>query len=86
MLYSLRKEAGHDRPKEKNTNKNKLRDNTQPLSPQPNPDMKQPPPTYPIPIIHNNNIMDTEFLVKMRQSDKCGSVRNDEILKCHLFI
>ena len=28
------------------------------------PDMSQPPATYPIPpIIHNNNRMDTEFLV-----------------------
>ena len=28
--------------------------------------------------------MDTEFQVQMRQSDKCGSVRNDEILNLHL--
>ena len=28
--------------------------------------------------------MDTEFLVQMRQSNKCGSVRNDEILNLHL--
>ena len=35
-------------------------------------------------IIHNNNIMDTEFLVQMRQSNKCGSVRNDEIFNLHL--
>ena len=24
------------------------------------------------PIIHNNNTMDTKFLVQMRQSNKCG--------------
>ena len=60
----------------KTNTKNKLRDNTNPLSPHPNSDMKQPPPTYPIPpVIHNDNIMDTEFLVQMRQSDKCGSVK-----------
>ena len=35
-------------------------------------------------IIHNNNRMDTEFLVQMRQSNKCGSVRNDEIFNSHL--
>ena len=28
--------------------------------------------------------MDTEFLVEMRQSNKCGSFRNDEILNLHL--
>ena len=35
-------------------------------------------------LIHNNNTMDTEFLVQMRQSNKCGSVRNDEIFNLHL--
>ena len=35
-------------------------------------------------IIHNNNIMDTKFLVQMRQSNKCGSIRNDEIFNLHL--
>ena len=51
MLYSLKKETGHERSKDKSTNKNKknkLKDNTHPLSPHPNPDMKQPLPTYPI--------------------------------------
>ena len=28
--------------------------------------------------------MDTEFLVQMRQSNKCGSVTNDEIFNLHL--
>ena len=28
--------------------------------------------------------MDTEFLVQMRQSNKCGSVRKDEIFNLHL--
>ena len=37
----------------------------------------------PSPIIHNNT-MDTEFLVQIRQSNKCGSVRNDEIFNLHL--
>ena len=36
------------------------------------------------PIIHNNNIMDTKFLVQMRQSNKCGSIRNDEIFNLPL--
>ena len=35
-------------------------------------------------IIHNNNTMDTKFLVQMRQSNKCGSVGNDEIFNLHL--
>ena len=48
MLYYLKKEIGHDRRKDKSTNK-KLRDNTHPLPPRRHPDMNQPPPTYPIP-------------------------------------
>ena len=48
MLYYLKKEIGHDRRKDKSTNK-KLRDNTHPLPPHRHPDMNQPPPTYPIP-------------------------------------
>ena len=36
------------------------------------------------PIIHNNNTMDTEFLVEMRQCNKCWSVRNDDIFNLHL--
>ena len=70
--------------------KNKLWDNTHSLSPHPHPDMNQPTPTYPIPhlshppIIQNNNTMDTEFQVQMRQSNKCGSIRNDEIFNLHL--
>ena len=36
------------------------------------------------PIICNNNTMDMEFLVQMRQSNKCGSVRNNEIFNLHL--
>ena len=46
--------------------------------------MNQLPPTILSPIIHNNNTMDTEFLVQMRQSNKCGSVRNDGIFNLHL--
>ena len=46
--------------------------------------MNQPPLTHLIPIIQNNNTMDTEFLVQMRQSNKCGSVKNDEIFNLHL--
>ena len=36
------------------------------------------------PTIHKNNTMDTEFLVQMTQSNKCESVRNDEIFNLHL--
>ena len=85
MLYLLKKETQHERTKDNSTNKKILQDNTHPLSPHPHPDMNQPPRTYPIPlIIHNNNTMDTEFLVQMRQSNKCGSVRNNEIFNLHL--
>ena len=50
MLYSLKKETGHETPKD----------------------------------FYNNNTMDTEFLAQMRQSNKCGSVRNDQIFNLHL--
>ena len=65
--------------------KNKLWDNTHPLSPHPPSDMNQPHPNlcYP-PIINNKNTMNSEFLVQMRQSNKCGSVRNNEIFNLHL--
>ena len=84
MLSSLKKETGHERRKHKSTNK-KLWGNTHPLSCHPHPDMNQPPPPpIPSPIIHNNNTMDTEFLVQRRQSNKCGSIRKDEIFNLHL--
>ena len=34
--------------------------------------------------ICNNNKINIEFLVQMRQSDKCGSVRNNDIFNLHL--
>ena len=39
--------------------KNKLRDNTQPLSPHPNPDMKQPPPVIDWSKIYLRNFLRT---------------------------
>ena len=77
MLYSIKKETGYERPKDKSTN-TKNYEIIPPLSPLPHPDINQPPPyLFHPPIIHNNNTMDTEFVVQMRQSNKCGSVRND---------
>ena len=84
MLYSLKKETGHERPKDKSTNKKNYE-----IIPTPCPPthtliwINHPHLSHP-PIIHNNNTMDTEFLVQMRQSNKCGSVRNDEIFNLHL--
>ena len=56
------------------------------MSPHPNPNINQPTPIYPIhpPIICNNNTMGMVFLVQIRQSNKCGSVRNGEIMNLHL--
>ena len=34
--------------------------------------------------ICNNNTMGIEFLVQLRQSNKCESLRNDEIFNLHL--
>ena len=84
MLYSLKKETGHERPKDKSTNKKNYE-----IIPTPCPPthtliwINHPHLSHP-PIIHNNNAMDTEFVVQMRQSNKCGSVRNDEIFNLHL--
>ena len=88
MLHSLKKETGHERTKDKSTNKKNYE-----IIPTPCPSThtliwinRPPPPTNlcHLPIIHNNNTMDTEFLVQMRQSNKCGSVRNDEIFNLQL--
>ena len=89
MLYSLKKETGHERPKDKSTNKNKQKKQTKRLYPPP---LTPPKPQYESitphlyhpPIIHKKNIMDAEFLVQMRQSKECGSVRNDELFNLHL--
>ena len=62
-----------------------LEDNTHHLSPLPHPVINQPLPTYPMPlIICSNKTMGIEFLVQMRQSDKCRGVSNDDILNSHL--
>ena len=61
LLTEKREE--HERPKDKSTNKKKLWDNTNPLSPHPHPNMNQASPQpIPFPMIHNNNAMDIEFL------------------------
>ena len=85
MLYSLKKETGHVRPKDKRTNK-KLwdNDNTHALSLTHTLLWKTHLHLSHFPIIHNNNKMDKEFLVQMIQSDKCGSVWNHEILNLHM--
>ena len=67
MLFSLKKETGHERPKDKKQKWKKQKQMKRyyaPPVPHRHPDMNQPAATYAIPpIIHNNNIMDTEFLV-----------------------
>ena len=42
------------------------------------------PPPIPSPHHSNNNTIVTESLVQVRQSNKCGSVRNNEILDLNL--
>ena len=85
MLYSLKKETEHERPKDKSTNKKNYEIIPTPPVPPPTPWYKSTTShLFNPPIIHNNNTMDTEFLVQMRQSNKCGSVRNDEIFNLHL--
>ena len=84
MLYSLKNETGHETPKEKMTNKKELWDNTHPLSPNHTILWISHPHLSHLPIIHNNNTLDKNLLIQMRESDKCPSVRNDEILNLHL--
>ena len=70
--------------------KKQLPDNTCPLSPLIHPVINEPlsppPPSHLShpPTICNNNTMDIQLLVQMRQSDKCVSVRNDDIFNLHL--
>ena len=65
--------------------KQQLQDNTHPLSPTTktltlinHPHLPHPP------IVYNNNTMDIEFPVQIRQSNKCGNVRINEIFTLHL--
>ena len=91
MLYSLKKcdRRWKSKSQKHNFKINRLWNNTHSLSPPPlRPwyESTTPPPLklcHP-PIIHNNNTMDTEFLVQIRQSNKCGSERNDEIFNLNL--
>ena len=46
----------------------------------PHPPTTIPHPPIPSHIVCNNNTMDMALLVQMRQSNKCVSVRNDEIV------
>ena len=79
MRRTKEKSTGEKKEKERKKQKQKLQDNTQPLSPPPTPSYKSTilPPC-------NNNTMDIEFVVQMRQSDKCGSVRYGDIFNLDL--
>ena len=50
-------------------------------APTPLPTTPPPPPT---PIICNNSTMIMASLAQMRESNGCGSVRNDDIFNLHL--
>ena len=82
MLYSLKKETGHERPTDKST-KTKTKQKKAEMIFTPWYESTFPHLSHP-PIIHNNNTIDAEFLAQMRQSNKCGSVSNDEIFNLHL--
>ena len=45
MLYSLKKETGHETPKDKSTNKKNYEIIPTLCPPNPHPDMNEPPPT-----------------------------------------
>ena len=69
---------------QKHQNKTKTIRGYPPPVPYSHPNKTQQPPPIPSPIICNNNTMNMVFLVQMRQSNKCKSVRNDEIINLHL--
>ena len=52
--------------------------------PHPNPNINEPPSTFPFPHHLHNNKMIMISLAQTRQSDGCGSARNDEIFNLHL--
>ena len=62
-----------------------------PCPPTPHHNVNQPPlppyPNYPIPqsfVITKQWTWYSRYMVQMRQSNECGSVRNDEIINLHL--
>ena len=83
MLYSLKKDRTWENKRQHKPKK--TYDNTHPTHTLIwiNHFLSIPIPLPPPLSIHNNNTMDAEFLVQMRQSNKCGSARNDEIFNLH---
>ena len=55
-----------------------------PLFPHPNPNINEPPPTFPSPINWCNNTMLMRSLAQTRQCNGYGSARNDVIFNSHL--
>ena len=87
MLYSLKRETGPQRPKNKSANKIFTKTEIIPTCSRPIHTLiwiNHPTHLFRLPIIHNKNTMDKEFLVQTRQSNKCQSVRNEEIFNLHL--
>ena len=84
MLYSLKKETGHQRPKDKTKNKRTYKiiatscPTTHILI-----WINHHPPTL-SPNHSSEKYNGHRIPRKMRQSNKCGSVRNDEIFNLHL--
>ena len=78
MLQSLKtRNRGHERTKYKSTSK--INSNYKKI-----PIPILPTHISPSAVIYNSNTMDIEFLVQMRQCNKCESVQNDEIFNLHL--
>ena len=83
MLYSLKKETVHERQKRKPQRKKPMRWYPPPVL-RPTPSSQSTTHCLSHAAIIYNNTMDKEFLVQMKQSNKCGRVRNDEIFNLHL--
>ena len=87
LINSFKKETGHERTKDKSTSKKNCEiiptscPSTHTLTWINHPCLSHPPNP---PIIHHKITIDTWFLVQMRQSNKCGSVRNYEIFNLGL--
>ena len=79
------KEILHERRKGESTSKKKTNYELIPTPCRPTHTLtwiNYPQPSH-SPIIHNKNKMDIEFVVQMRQSNKCGSVGNHAIFNLH---
>ena len=82
MSHLKKRDRGHQRTKAKSSSKKNHKNYQIILTTCPPWYKSTTPHLFHCPIIYNNTI-DIEFLVQMRQSNKCQSARNDGIFNLH---